>query len=181
MIEQQKSKLEYMMYYGALLGAFWIFQYLFFIGESYWVHFIYFYHLLNIVSPLLMYIFYLRYRSQTPNISHSVWGCILFVTMIAFFGSIFEAAIRYAHFAIINPDVFANIAVIGVGVAESALKEMEEKEMLAHLTPEQIVMISDKYTAIVTSKAPYIISYMLVRIFQGFTFSLLIALFTRKR
>lgn len=180
-MEQQKTTWEYMLHYGALLGMFWIFQYLFFIGQTYWVHFIYFYQLFNIVSPLLMYVFYLDYTTKTPERKHNLWRCVLFVTGICFLGSFFDAAIRYAHYAFINPDVFANLSAVGTGIAESWLKVMDKHDAFKHMSPEQVTTLKDQYIAVMQSKLPYIISEMISKVFLGFIFSFLIALLTKNR
>ena len=181
MQEQQRTTWEYMLHYGALLGIFWIFQYLFFIGQTYWVHFIYFYHLLNIGSPLLMYIFYLKYREQTPDLKHNLWRCVLFVTGICLLGSVFDAAIRYAHYAFIDPNYFANLSAVGIGIAESWLRVMDENGAFNSISSDQVATMKDQYITIMQSKTPYIISEIISRAFLGFMFSFLIALLTRNR
>lgn len=181
MEEQKRTTWEYMLHYGALLGLFWVFQYLFFIGEAFWVHFIYFYHLLNIVSPLLMYIFYLKYRGSTPDINHNLWRCVLFVVVICFLGSFFDAAIRYAHYAFINPDVFANLSAAGVGLAEGWLQAFEKGGGFKDWPAEQIEALRNQYMVMMNSKWPYIIGEMISRVFWGFVFSFLIYFLTKDR
>lgn len=175
--EQNKSTLEYMMHYGALLGGFWIIKYAFLIGADYWVHFIYFHHLLNVVSPLLMYIFYLKYRSETPELKHDVARCVIFVIGISFFGSFFESAIMYAHFAYINPDFFAKLSSIPLGLIEDMM-------VPNGLTAEQLVSYNQSkevVTEIFSSKITYLLSNMMGNIFLGLVFSLLIGFLTRNR
>lgn len=182
-MQEQKSKstLEYIMHYGALLGLFWIFKYLFKIGESYWVHFIYVYALLNIVSPLLMYIFYVKYMMQTPEVRHTFWKCILFIVGICFFGSFFEAAIMYAHFTFINPDVFANISAAMMGIMESMMQTMEKTGSFNDLSASEVAAIKTQMEGAAISKAPFIIAHMIQQVITGFIFSLLIGLLTRNR
>ncbi len=182
MQEQKKSTFEYLLYYGALLGMFWIFQYLFLIGRAYWEHFIYFYNLLNIVSPLLMYVFYMKYKAQTPEVKHNVKRCVLFVVGICFFGSFFEAAIRYAHYAFIDPSFFADLSGhFGAAIAKSSEKMFEDSSIFSKMTSEDIAMQKQMTESMVTSKAFFIIGFMLNQIFYGFIFSFLIALLTRNR
>ena len=177
MEEQKKSTLDYTMYYGALLGIFWIIKYCFFIGQTYWVHFIYFYYLLDVVSPLLMYVFYLRYKSQTPELMHGVWRCVLFVLCISFFGSLFESVIIYAHYAFINPDLFANISAIYTGAIDNLpVPEDFTAEQLQSFNQMRSIMVS-----IFSSKATYLIFNIIGRLFVGLIFSLLIGLLTRNR
>lgn len=181
MLEKKKTTWDYMLHYGALLGLFWVFQYLFYIGEAYWVHFIYFYSLLNVVSALLMYLFYIKYKEQTPELKHTIWRCVGFIVGICFFGSIFDAAIRYAHYTIINPDVFANLSAVGIGAAESMIEMLKENNVFKDLSPEQIAEIKDRQIAIMSQKSPYIISGMISKVFMGFIFSFLIAILTQNR
>lgn len=180
-LEYQKSTLEYIMHYGALLGLFWMFKYLFKIGESYWVHFIYGYALLNVVSPLLMYVFYMKYRMLTPEKVHTLWNCVLFVVGICFFASIFESAIMYAHFTFINPDAFANISAGTMGVTESMINSMEESGSFSNMAAEEVAALKARMEAMASSKVPYIAANVIQQLFTGFIFSLLIGLLTRNR
>lgn len=177
MKEQNKSTLDYTMYYGALLGVFWIIKYCFFIGKDYWVHFIYFYHMLNIVSPILMYVFYLRYRSETPEVIHNVWRCVLFILGISFFASLFESVIIYAHYAFINPDFFASISNMYTGM-------LDHMPAADGLTGEQLTAFNQaKHTAstIFSSRITYLILNIMNQLFVGLIFSLLIGFLTRNR
>lgn len=181
MDHKNKSTLEYIMHYGALLGLFLVFRYLFKIGESYWVHFIYGYALLNFVSPILMYIFYIRYMMQTPEVKHTLWNCILFVVGISFFASFFEVAIMYAHFTFINPDVFANISASVMGITEGMMKSMEESGALKNMSAADLESMKTRMEAFATSKAPFLIGTILNHVFVGFLFSIIIGLLTRNR
>lgn len=175
--EQNKSTLEYCMYYGALLGLFWIIKYAFLIGYDYWVHFIYFHHLLNVVSPLLMYIFYLRYKTETPNLHHDVARCVIFVLGISFFGSFFESAIIYAHYAFINPDFFAKLSSVPLGLLDEIMipNGLSGEELATFNKSKEIV------ANIFSNKITYLISNMIGNIFLGLIFSLLIGFLTRNR
>lgn len=181
MDQKNKSTLEYIMHYGALLGFFLVFRYLFKIGESYWVHFIYFYGLLYFVPPILMYIFYMRYKMQTPEVKHTIWNCILFVVGINFFGSFFEAAIMYAHFTFINPDVFANISAEVMGIVEAMQKAMEESGAMKNMSEADIENMKSQMEAVGTSKALFITGNTINHLFSGFLFSLIIGLLTRNK
>lgn len=177
MEEQKRSTLDYTMHYGALLGMFWVFKYCFFIGQTYWIHFIYFFHLLNVVSPLLMYVFYLKYKSETQNQVHNIGKCILFVVAISFFGSLFESVIIYAHYAFIDPDLFANLSSKYVGA-------IENMPAPANFDAEKIVAF-DEAKGIVgewfSGKLIYIILNVFNQVFLGLMFSPLIGLLTRNR
>lgn len=175
--EQNKSTLEYTMDFGALLGMFWIIKYAFLIGADYWVHFIYFHHLLNVVSPLLMYIFYLKYRSETPELHHDVGRCVIFVVGISFFGSFFESAIIYAHYAYINPDFFAKMSSIPLGL----INDMMIPEGLAGEQLTSFNQSKELIAEVFSSKITYLVSNMMGNIFLGLIFSLLIGFLTRNR
>lgn len=177
MEEQKKTTLYYTMYYGALLGVFWIIKYSFFIGKEYWIHFVYFYHLLNVVSPLLMYVFYLKYKSETPEQNHDVWRCILFVVGISFFGSLFESVIIYAHYAFINPDFFANIAA-GPAVL---LENMPVPENLSAEQLQSYNKMRNVVSNIFSSKIVFILFNIINQMFLGLIFSFLIGILTKNR
>lgn len=181
MEDKKKSTLDYMMHYGALLGFFWIFKYSFFIGQAYWIHFIYFFHLLNVVSPLLMYVFYLRYRAETPDLRHDTWRCVLFVVGISFFGSLFEAVIIYAHYAFINPDFFHKLSSAYIGLGIATVESLGKIELFVKIfqprTEELKVMMEHLYS----TKMVYVVFNLLNNLFMGFVFSLFIGFITRSQ
>lgn len=95
------------MHYGALLGIFWLFKYLFLIGSGFSDHvFIYIYYLLNVGTFLLIYISFMKYRFSDSENPKSKIECILFTVMACFFASFFEGLIMYAHYQFIHPQFF---------------------------------------------------------------------------
>lgn len=177
MQEKNKSILDYAMHYGALLGIFWIIKYCFFIGEHYWVHFIYFYHLLNVVSPLLMYVFYLRYRADNLEIKHNIGQCVLFIVGISFFASLFESVIIYAHYAFINPDFFTSISNMYTGMLDNmpVPEKFSAEQLISYNQSKEIV------STVFSSRITYLILNIINQLFIGLIFSLLIGFLTRNR
>lgn len=179
--EKNRSTLEYIMHYGALLGLFWMFRYLFKIGEAYWVHFIYFYALFSIISPLLMYIFYMRYLMQTPEIKHGFFGCLIFVVGICLFGSFFESAIIFAHLSFIDLDFFAKVSSTMIGINESSMKLFESMGSFKSMSSDEFANLRSIMESPRMIKVIYILGNMIELLFRGFFFALLIGLLTRNR
>lgn len=150
------------MHYGALLGLFLMFRYMFWIGAGFSDFlFIYFYYLLNIGTFLLVYIFYFKFKFKNAETSkpRTVIECSLFTIMMFFFASIFEGAIMYAHYQLIHPEFFMT------KIVEPTLKAME---MFPFLVKDKTIMEN-----FLTGKSVYIISNFINNIFLGIFFALL--------
>ncbi len=143
--DNNPSLLKYALHYGALLGLFWMFKYLFEIGAGFSIHvFKYIFYVLNVGTFLLIYIFTFKYKFSEPDKPKKVLHCILFVVLICFFASFFEGAIMYAHFKFINPDYFLNLVNAGLDMMKS---------MPALPSTDQVLV-----EKILSSKLVYIIS-----------------------
>lgn len=148
----KKNMFQSILHYGALLGLFWMFKYLFKIGEEYWEHFIYFYSVLQIGTPLLMYFFYMKYLQYSQKKS-TIWKCILFCVGIGFCASIFEDAMIYAHYGFINSSVLYDMigqinGVLNMDLMQQlfptkSLTEVEDirQSMLDIYTPKFVLVV----------------------------------------
>ena len=161
--------LRYAMYYGMILGLFWVFKYLFRIGAGFSDHiFIYVFYLLNVGTFLLIYIFTFKFKNSDPDHPKSILSCILFVTLICFFASFFESVIMYAHFQLIDPGYFLKMTTPMVEMVDSLPYSPQEKELVMGM---------------VTSKPFYIISNFIGNTMLGLILGLLMGLLinTQKR
>lgn len=162
--------IKYAMHYGALLGLFFIFKYLFWIGAGFSDFlFIYFYYLLNIGTFLLVYIFYFKYKFRDTGTGKpgNMLECMGFTVLMFFFASFFEGGIMYAHYQVIHPEFFMT------KIVEPTLKAME---LFPFLVKDEAAM-----RTIVTGKSIYIISNFINNILLGFFFSLLMGFIARSR
>jgi len=161
--------LRYAMYYGMILGLFWIFKYLFRIGAGFSDHiFIYVFYVLNVGTFLLIYIFTFRFKNSDPDHPKGILSCILFVTLICFFASFFESVIMYAHFQFIDPGYFLNMTTPAVEMVNNLPYSPREKELMMSM---------------VTSKPIYIIFNFIGNTILGLILGLLLGLLinTQKR
>ncbi|MDR1881386.1 MAG: DUF4199 domain-containing protein [Prevotella sp.] len=163
--ERGTSLLGYAMHYGAFLGLFWMFKYLFKIGAGFSDHvFIYVFYLLNVGTFLLIYIFTFKYKESEPDKPKGLWSCVFFVLLICFFASFFEAAIMYAHYTFVNPGAFVKMSAPFI--------EMVNKMPNLQAGQKEIFLY------IVTGKPLYIISAfignMVLGVVLGFLMSFLV-------
>lgn len=112
---------RYAMQYGLWLGAFWIFRYSFLIIAGFGIsdRFKFIFYLMNIVTLLLMYIFFYKFKISDEDKPKGIVHCILFMMMMCFYASFLEGAIMYAHFKFIDPAYFANLVSQAQGIYSS--------------------------------------------------------------
>ncbi|SBV95919.1 DUF4199 domain-containing protein [uncultured Dysgonomonas sp.] len=163
--ERGTSLLRYAMHYGAILGLFWMFKYMFKIGAGFSDHvFIYIFYLLNVGTFLLIYIFTFKYKASEPDKPKGIWSCVFFVVLICFFASFFEAVIMYAHYKFIDPGFFMKMTAPFIAMVDK----------MPNLQPDQ----KEIYLYIVTGKPLYIISEfignMILGVVLGFLMSFLV-------
>lgn len=108
--EKGNLMLKYAMTYGVVLGAFWIFKYIFFMASvSFKADYPYFsdvllymsFYLLPIITLTLSYVLVKRFRDNHFNGSINYIQCILFGTMLFFFAALIEAVLIYIHYKFI--------------------------------------------------------------------------------
>ncbi len=115
-VNSQKIRLllKYSMNYGVILGAFWVFKYLFLIvsnalqtvlTDSFLPDFLlYLYmYLLPIGTLALYYVLLRRYRDHALNGRISYLQCISFSVLLFAFSALIEAVIIYIHYKFIDP------------------------------------------------------------------------------
>lgn len=176
MPDSKKSTLHYIMHYGAWLGLFWMVKYLFQIGETYWKHFIYFYYVLNIVSPLLMYFFYLNYLKINPQIKHTLLRCIVFLVGISLCASFFEDALIFARFTYLDTDTLYNMQM-------NMQQYMENYPFSKFYNEEQMASVERMYGFFLQPKILlliYLAANTFVQMISSLIFAVLIGLLTNR-
>lgn len=153
---------RYAMHYGLILGAFWVFRYLFLVVAEIGVsdRFKFLFYLMNIVTLLLMYIFYYKYKSSDTEKPKGGIYCILFMIMMCFYASFLEGAIIYAHYKFIDPAYFSNLASITINGADNLIKTW-------FLSEKNYVQAKNIATIILSSKITYIVFEFIKNIFLG--------------
>lgn len=168
-MDKGASLVKFAMHYGVWLGLFWVFKYLFLIGSGFSDHvFIYIYHLLNIGTFLLIYIFYYKYQETDKDKPKGLGQCIIFIVSTCFFASFFEGAIMYAHFKFIDPGFFVRLIhpyIVMIG-------------KLPETSPE-IGQLKKTYIAIFESRGIYILANFIRNITVGVFIALFVGLFTK--
>lgn len=174
MIQQEKvPMIKYAMHYGAILGLFWAFKYLFLIGAGFSdIMFIYIHAILGVVTFFLTYVFFFKYRDSEEGKPKNLLKCILFTATMGFFASIFEGAMMYLHYEIIDPLYFNSKKVEpfmhminSIPNTMNAPNFEESKEILK---------------SIFSNKAIYIFSDFIGNIFSMAFLGLIIGLFADK-
>ncbi|NDV79578.1 DUF4199 domain-containing protein [Dysgonomonas sp. 511] len=162
---------RYAMYYGLLLGAFWVFRYIFLIiaGAGVSDRFLFLYYLMNIGTFLLIYVFYTRYRFSGQVGQHKLVYSILFMLLMCFYASFLEGAMMYAHYKFIDPPYFANMV-------SNVLNSVETYGKTGLVTEEQYLQIKDQLIAIYSSKIFYIIVEFLKNLFLGLFMGIVLSL-----
>ncbi|NDV68908.1 DUF4199 domain-containing protein [Dysgonomonas sp. 25] len=150
--------------YGAIIGAFWVFKYLFLIGSGFTDHvFIYIYYILNIGTFLLIYIYYFKLR----KISDSLWRCLKMMMLICFIGSLVEGVVMLLHYTVIHPEYFS--------AKVTFLPQMFVETVTGDETGTSVWM------RMVSSKSFYIITNVIGKVFVGSFLTLAIALFSNNK
>lgn len=175
MIQQEKvPMIKYAMHYGAILGLFWAFKYLFYIGAGFTDHvFMYIYYVLNVGTFFLVYVFYFKYRDSDAEKPKSIVNCILFVATMGFFASVFEGAIMYLHYQVIHPEFFHE--KVAAPFLE-AVENMQNVGNYPNFEESKQIMYS-----LIEGKALYIVSAFIGNIITLTFLALIIGLFADKR
>ncbi|GAB6012869.1 DUF4199 domain-containing protein [Viscerimonas tarda] len=106
--------LKYAMNYGVILGAFWVFKYLFLIlsnvlqtvmRDSFLPDFLLYLHLylLPIGTLSLFYVLLRRYRDYALKGKISYLQCLAFGALLFTFAALIEAVVIYVHYKFIDP------------------------------------------------------------------------------
>lgn len=151
----------YAMHYGLYLGAFWVFRYLFLIVAGLGVsdRFKFLFFLMNIVTVLIMYISYGKYKTSDPEKPKSGIQCVIFMILLCFYASFLEGAMMYAHFEFINPAYFAELSSITINASESLSKTI--------MTEKDFAQSREIMATINSSKITYVIIEFFRNIFLG--------------
>ncbi|MDU1890047.1 MAG: DUF4199 domain-containing protein [Dysgonomonas sp.] len=163
--DNKNPLLKFAMHYGIFLGVFWAIKYLVFIAVDLWVHFIYFYYVLNVGTFLLIYIFYIRFV-ELSNVKSKFQG-FKFVILLCFFASFFEAAIMYLHYQFLDPGYFA------VKIEPTLIKMVDSLPY----PPEMKAAALD----FASSKILYVFSACMSNIFLGIFMGALMSFLVKKK
>ncbi len=105
--EKGRLMLKYAMNYGVVLGAFWVFKYMFFMGSvSFRGTYLYFsdtllyisLYLMPVITLSLSYVLVKRFRDNVMGGSINYVQCVIFGTLLFFFAALLEAALIYIHY-----------------------------------------------------------------------------------
>ena len=143
---------RYAMHYGLILGAFWVFRYLFLVVAEIGVsdRFKFLYYLMNIVTLILMYSFYYKYKASDVEKPKGGIYCILFMIMMCFYASFLEGAIMYAHYKFIDPAFFSNLSSVTISAADSLPKTgLISEENYAQKREMMVAIYSNRISFIV--------------------------------
>jgi hypothetical protein len=156
---------RYAMHYGLLLGAFWVIRYLFLIVAGIGIsdRFAFIFYLLNIVTLLIVYAFYYKFKMSDPDEPKGAWDCIIFTVMLCFYASFLEGAIMFAHYRFIDPAYFNRMI-------EPVMKSIEAAPEVG-FPKSNYEYAKEITTAIFSNKLTYIIIEFVKNIFLGFFLS----------
>lgn len=171
---ERRSIFQYAMRYGALLGIFWIFKYLFKIGAGmYDSSLLSIYHLLDIGTAILIYIFTVKFIKSEPDKPRGFWPIMLFVIFLCFFASIFQGAIEFAHYKFIDPAYFSEIV-------KAILAEMDNtKNIFPGMSDTDFNTAIDINKKIFSSEITYVILQMIANLFTGLFLGLVMGILLR--
>lgn len=97
-MQEDKSQLmNYAMYGGVFLGLFWVLKYLLVIGSTQIPALNVIGSFLTIGTPLILFYFLVKYKTDIVNSNLSFWHGIQFGIMLFFFASLLEAVIVFIH------------------------------------------------------------------------------------
>ena len=156
---------RYAMFYGLLLGLFWVIRYIFLIVAGIGVsdRFAFIFYLLNIVTLLVVYIFYYRFKTSDPDNPQSAWHCIAFTVLMCFYASFLEGVIMFAHYQFIDPAFFSRMIA-------PVMKSIEVTPIIK--VPEaDYERAKDIMRVIFSNKLTYIVMEFIKNIFLGFFLS----------
>lgn len=155
---------RYAMHYGLLLGAFWVVRYLFLIVAEIGVsdRFAFVFYLLNIVTLLIVYMFYYKFKTSDPDNPKGAWECIIFTVMTCFYASFLEGAMMFAHYQFIDPAYFNRMI-------EPLMKSIELMPRIG--TEDNFERAKEIVTVLYSNKLFYIAVEFLKNILLGFFLS----------
>ncbi|MDO5664413.1 MAG: DUF4199 domain-containing protein [Bacteroidia bacterium] len=103
-MQEDKSQLmNYAMYAGIFLGLFWVLKYLFVMGSTQIPALNLIGSFLTIGTPLILFYFLVKYKTDIVSNNLSFWHGIQFGIMLFFFASLLEAVIVFVHITWIDP------------------------------------------------------------------------------
>lgn len=175
---EQRSKGYYIMHYGALLGVFWMIKYLFTFGEDSSVFFVMIFQLLNILTPILLYIFYMNYLKANPTLIPTMWKCIVFILGVSFLGAIFESALIFFRFAFWSPDSPAFAKMI-----EMIHDYVNNFEYPTNYSEEQKEVMTNTMNSLLRPRSIltiFIVSNILIKLSVSFLFAILIGFLSKR-
>jgi hypothetical protein len=89
--------MNYAMYAGIFLGLFWMLKYLFVMGSTRIPALNLIGSFLTIGTPLILFYFLTKYKTDIVNNNMSYWHGVQFGIMLFFFASLLEAVIVFVH------------------------------------------------------------------------------------
>lgn len=119
MLENKSQMLHYSIYGAILLGAFWVFKYLLGILSNDFAVLNFINSFLSIGTPIILFIYLLRYNSRYVDNKMSLGHGIQFSILMFFFASILEAVIVFIHVNWIDQAFISNLYSSLVDIARS--------------------------------------------------------------
>lgn len=168
--------IRYAMNYGLILGAFWVFKYIIFIGSislrnteyTYMADVLYSFcfYLLPVITLSLYYVLLKRFRDNVLGGSINYIQCILFSIMLFFCAALIEAVIIYIHFKFIAEPQYLVIRT----------KSWLEMWLQRIFSREWLDWQKETYGTIII-----LISEIIKNVMIGFFLSLVYGIFVRKK
>ena len=173
-IEKENSSfVKLAMHYGMILGLFWLFKYLFIIGDGFTSHFfIYFFYLLNVGTFLLIYIIYIKYKNLDMEKPKGLLQSALFMAAVCFFASFFEGLIMFVHYKIIHPESFRDMI-------RPFINMVNNLPVPQNADVAQFEKAKEIYVGIFSNRVVYIIFNFIGNTILGFTLALLIGIISK--
>ena len=103
MKEDKSQLMNYAMYGGVFLGAFWVLKYLFVMGATEISGLSIISSFLAMGTPLILYYFLVKYKTAIVDNKMNFWHGVQFGIMLFFFASLIEAVVVFAHITWIDP------------------------------------------------------------------------------
>ena len=135
MKEDKSQLLNYAMYAGVYLGLFWVFKYFFVVIGLIYPALNFLGTLLSIGTPVLLFIFLLKYSQELQDGKMGFWHGVKFSILLFFFASILESMIVFIHVQWIDPtfisDLFESMGELAktIGVGEKLSTRLSEQPL----------------------------------------------------
>lgn len=157
------------MHYGLLLGLFWVIRYAFLIVAGIGIsdRFAFIFYLLNIVTLLVVYIFYYKFKTADPDNPKNAWQCIAFTILMCFFASFLEGAVMYAHFQFIDPAYFTHLI-------QPFIKSIDATPKMGFISDAEFAEVKKIMVSIYSSKLTYIVFEFIKNVFLGLFLSVML-------